>query len=60
MFSRDFKLLEQRKAANTVELDAAGVEDVLHAIYRPRRARPVEAGRLTFSMDLLLFRTLPG
>jgi 23S rRNA (guanine745-N1)-methyltransferase len=60
MFSRDFTLLEQRKAANTVELDAAGVEDVLHTIYRPRRARPVEAGRLTFSMDLLLFRTLPG
>ena len=57
-FSREFALVGQKRATNTVELDAAGVEDVLHAIYRPMRAQPVEAGRVTFSLDLLLFRRI--
>jgi len=29
---------------------------VLHSIYRPRQARPAETMRVTFSLDLLLFR----
>jgi hypothetical protein len=32
---------------------------VLHSIYRPMRSRPVEAMRVTFSLDLLLFRCSP-
>ena len=38
----------------TADLDAVAVRDVLLSIYRPRLSRPVEAMRLTFSMDLLL------
>jgi hypothetical protein len=29
---------------------------VLHSIYRPMRSQPVEAARVTFALDLLLFR----
>ena len=39
------------------DLDAEAVEDVLVSIYRPMRAEPVEAMRVTLSMDLLLFQT---
>jgi 23S rRNA (guanine745-N1)-methyltransferase len=56
IFSPGFKLVEQRRIATTAELDAAAVQDVLHSIYRPLRSRPVEAMRVTFSLDLLLFR----
>jgi hypothetical protein len=38
------------------DLDSAGVQDVLLSIYRPMRTRPAEAMRVTFSLDLLLFR----
>jgi 23S rRNA (guanine745-N1)-methyltransferase len=51
-----FRLVDRRRAASIAELDREGVEQVLHSIYRPRRRRPVEAMRLTFSLDLLLFR----
>jgi 23S rRNA (guanine745-N1)-methyltransferase len=56
VFARDFKLLEQRRITTTAHLDAAAVEDVLLSIYRPMRSKPPEAMRLTFSMDLLLFK----
>jgi 23S rRNA (guanine745-N1)-methyltransferase len=56
-FARHFTLLERRRASTTADLDAAAVDDVLHSIYRPLRARPAEAMRLTFSLDLLLFQT---
>lgn len=54
-FAEGFQLLEQRRAATVADLDKAAVEDVLVSIYRPLRSTPVEAMRLTFSLDLLLF-----
>ena len=35
---------------------AATVHDVLLSIYRPLRSKPAGAMRVTFSLDLLLFR----
>jgi len=55
-FARGFTLVERRRAATTADLDAAAVRDVLLSIYRPMRSQPVKAMRLTFSLDLLLFR----
>lgn len=55
-FMRDFKLVEQRRVTTSAELDADAVHDVLHAIYRPMRAKPMKAMRVTLSLDLLLFR----
>lgn len=55
-FARGFTLIDQRHVATTANLDAAAVHDVLLSIYRPMRARPAEAMRVTFSLDLLLFR----
>ncbi len=59
-FAHEFRLAGQKRATTTAELDAAAVHDVLHAIYRPLRSRPVEAMRVTFSLDLLLLRPLRG
>lgn len=55
-FANDFTLLERRTATTTAELDEDAVRDVLLSIYRPMRSLPVEAMRVTFSLDLLLFR----
>jgi 23S rRNA (guanine745-N1)-methyltransferase len=55
-FAPDFTLVDQRRVTTMAELDAAAVYDVLHSIYRPMRSQPVEAMRVTFSLDLLLFR----
>jgi 23S rRNA (guanine745-N1)-methyltransferase len=55
-FAQGFTLVEQRRAATTADLDAAGVQDVLNSVYRPKRSQPVEAMRVTLSLDLLLFR----
>lgn len=55
-FAGQFVLIDRRRATAAVDLDAAGVQDVLVSIYRPLRSRPVEAMKLTFSLDLLLFR----
>jgi hypothetical protein len=55
-FEREFTLIERRRATTSADLDAASVQDVLHSIYRPMQSRPAEAMRLTFSLDLLLFR----
>jgi 23S rRNA (guanine745-N1)-methyltransferase len=57
-FAPFFDLSEQRRATTAADLDASAAEDVLLSIYRPMRAHPVTAARLTFSLDLLLFR--PG
>lgn len=56
-FSANFRLVRQERATTVVELDAASVEDVLHAIYRPLRKDPAGATRVTFSLDLLLFES---
>lgn len=58
-FFDDFELLEQRRATTPVDLDAAAVQDVLVSIYRPFRAHASVAMRVTFSLDLLLFRARP-
>jgi 23S rRNA (guanine745-N1)-methyltransferase len=55
-FGREFRLADRRRVATVAELDAAAVLDVLLSIYRPMRRKPLEAMRLTFSLDLLLFR----
>jgi 23S rRNA (guanine745-N1)-methyltransferase len=57
-FARDFKLVDSRRVSTVAALDAAAVRDVLQSIYRPMRAQPPEAMRVTFSLDLLLFRPL--
>ena len=54
--AHDFNLVERRRVTTTADLDAAAVHDVLLSIYRPMRSQPVEAMRVTFSLDLLLFR----
>lgn len=55
-FARDFTLVDQRRISTTADLEAAAVHDVLVSIYRPMRSQPAEAMRVTFSLDLLLFR----
>jgi len=55
-FARGFTLADRRRVTTVADLDAAAVHDVLHSIYRPMRSRPVEAMRVTLSLDLLLFR----
>jgi 23S rRNA (guanine745-N1)-methyltransferase len=55
-FAPDFTLIDRRRVTTAEDLDAAGVHDVLLSIYRPMRSQPAEAMRVTFSLDLLLFR----
>jgi 23S rRNA (guanine745-N1)-methyltransferase len=55
-FAGSFKLADQRRISTAADLDASAVGDVLISIYRPMRSKPVEAMRVTFSLDLLLFR----
>ncbi len=57
-FAAGFRLLEQRRVTTTADLDAAGVQDVLHSIYRPLRKQQPAPMRLTFSLDLLLFQAI--
>jgi len=57
-FAPGFALVERRRATTAADLDAAGVQDVLLSIYRPLRSQPAEAMRVTFSLDLLLFRAV--
>ncbi len=55
-FAKDFTLADRRRVTTVADLDAAAVQDVLHSIYRPMRAQPAEAMRVTFSLDLLLLQ----
>jgi len=55
-FAKNFNLADQRRVSTTADLDASAVHDVLLSIYRPMRSHPAEAMRVTFSLDLLLFR----
>jgi 23S rRNA (guanine745-N1)-methyltransferase len=55
-FAKDFTLADRRRVTTLVDLDSAAVQDVLLSIYRPMRTQPAEAMRVTFSLDLLLFR----
>jgi 23S rRNA (guanine745-N1)-methyltransferase len=56
-FAHDFKLIDQRRVTTAADLDADAVRDVLHSIYRPLQAKPPEAMRVTFALDLLLFHS---
>jgi 23S rRNA (guanine745-N1)-methyltransferase len=58
-FANGFTLVDQRRVTTVADLDAAAVHDVLLSIYRPMRAVSAEAMRVTFSLDLLLFRATP-
>jgi 23S rRNA (guanine745-N1)-methyltransferase len=55
-FAPSFTVIGQGRVTTTADLEADAVHDVLLSIYRPMRSRPVEAMRVTFSLDLLLFR----
>jgi 23S rRNA (guanine745-N1)-methyltransferase len=55
-FANDFDLIDRRRVTTSADLDAGAVQDVLLSIYRPKRAQPAEAMRVTFSLDLLLLR----
>ena len=55
-FAKEFTLVDRRRVTTTADLDAKAVDDVLHSIYRPMQATAAHAMRLTFSLDLLLFR----
>lgn len=55
-FSETFVLAGRRRVSTTADLDATAVEDILNAIYRPLQSRAPAPGRVTFSLDLLLFR----
>lgn len=55
-FAPQFKLIGRSQVTTAADLDAAAVNDVLLSIYRPLRSQPVKAMRVTFSLDLLLFR----
>ena len=55
-FAQYFTLVDRRRITTVAELDAAAVQDVLLSIYRPLRTQPPKAMRVTFSLDLLLFR----
>ena len=55
-FAEGFAVVERQRVSTVADLDAAGVDDVLLSIYRPMGSRPVEAMRVTFSLDLLLFK----
>lgn len=55
-FARRFQLVNRQRIATVAELDAAAADDVLVSIYRPIRAQLVKAMRVTFSLDVLLFR----
>lgn len=55
-FASHFALARQDRVATIADLDAAGVEDLRHSIYRPRQAAPAKAMRVTLSLDLLGFR----
>jgi len=57
-FAQHFTLAERRRATAATDLDARTVHDVLVSIYRPMRSQPVRAMRVTFSLDLLLFRAV--
>jgi 23S rRNA (guanine745-N1)-methyltransferase len=55
-FAEQFTLVSQSRVTTCADLDADAVRDVLLSIYRPMRAEPAPAMRVTFSLDLLVFR----
>lgn len=56
-FTPQFRLVGQQRVSTEAELSPDAVNDVLLSIYRPRPLPPESGLRVTFSLDLLLFRT---
>ena len=54
-FAGAFRLADRRRVVTAADLDATAVRDLQVSTYRPMQARPAEAMRVTFSLDLLLF-----
>jgi len=54
--ARHFVLSVHRQVRTSAYLDAGSIRDALNAIYRPIQSRPPEAMRVTFSLDLLIFK----
>lgn len=57
-FAPHFHVERQTRAVTSGDLSADAMNEILLSIYRPMRANPVQAGRVTFSLDLLLFRPI--
>jgi hypothetical protein len=55
-FAPQFRLIGRSQVTTAADMDAAAVHDVLLSIYRPLRSQPVEATRVTFCLDVLLFQ----
>ena len=55
-FSKYFELTRQQRLTTTADLPAEAVEDILVSIYRPIQKQSFGAMRVTFSLDVLLFR----
>lgn len=55
-FTRCFSLIDRTRISTFADLDASAVQDVLTSIYRPMQPRAAEATRVTFSLDVMLFR----
>jgi len=57
-FAADFALIQQERVSTSADLDADTVAGLLRSIYRPAAAGGTVDMRVTFSLDLLLFRVL--
>jgi 23S rRNA (guanine745-N1)-methyltransferase len=55
-FAKQFTLADRGRVTTVADLDAESVHDILLSVYRPMRAQPAAAMRVTLSLDLLLFR----
>jgi 23S rRNA (guanine745-N1)-methyltransferase len=55
-FAEGFTLVNTRRVTTRADLDVDAVRDVLLSIYRPMGQSEMGARRVTFSLDLLLFR----
>jgi 23S rRNA (guanine745-N1)-methyltransferase len=53
-FASRFTLADRRRVTTAADLETESVHDLLLSIYRPMRAKPAGAMRVTFSLDLLL------
>ncbi len=57
-FAPFFTLAARRRITTAADLDTSSVRDILHSVYRPLHSTPLQAMRITFSLDLLLLRAL--
>jgi 23S rRNA (guanine745-N1)-methyltransferase len=56
-FAPCFTLARHHRATTSADLDAEAIADILLSIYRPLQSKPPQPGRITFSLDLLLFNS---